>query len=582
MVRLVGLCLSFLWLPVLALAQSVSGPGSATRYEYNRYLDPVIVRYGDLAYALVEEAALSAGLARPFLEGPTSTGSMWQAAARAVSADSALNSGLMGELAALLETPRGRIDYSLAVAPSIGFNQARPAVPLTSEKPYFIHHLEMTEALERLPFLDTRFLFRNGHLALDLNPELRPASHVYWEDAGFWSNGAVLFRPGRIDPNVPYRGLASILLQDFEFRIGRDKLQLGPGRRSSQGLGYNLPWADYASARASFGPVDISWYLVRLDPRISSEEEEYLLSLQDLSEPGLEDKPSYAGLQPVEKAKHLVAGRISWRPDHWLGLALTQYHLVGGRNLQLSDANPLIIFHSHFQEGIYSVPVTLEFSVVPAKGLEFYGQYMLYDATIADEVGGDAGNAGASGWQLGLTALSTPWFDPGPGRLRLDLELNRADPWMYGKYTSWRQFTSRFIFTESFSGRYWVDFPIGFHLGPDAWELWSRLSYGKPGHWDLALETVYSVQGSIDLLGFGTANDYATKTEFSKKDAWVLVREDEAAQRTLRAGLSFQWNPAKGPALQASTALILVEGYAFQPGASRSWTETSCTVKWRL
>ena len=325
--------LVYLCTPQLVIAQPVPGSGEATGFTYNRYLDPVIVRYGDPAYTLVEEAALSAGLARPFLEGPASIGTMWQAAQYISSTNLVPNTDLLQVLSGMLVTPRGKTDYSLTFTASVGYDQALPADKLSAERPYFISNLEMDKALSIPPILDTRFLFRNGNLALDLNPELRPASHVYWEDKGFWSNGAVFYRPTEIDPNIPYRGLASVLYQNFELRLGRDKLQLGPGRRSSQGLGYNLPWADYASVKASFGPVDISWYLVRLDPRISTEEENYLTRLRDPESPktNLEDMPSYAGLQPVEKAKHLVAGRLTWRPDEWLGLALTQYHLEIGR-----------------------------------------------------------------------------------------------------------------------------------------------------------------------------------------------------------------------------------------------------------
>ncbi len=573
-----------------ALHESTGQPPGSIKLGYEPSKDPALVRQGDQSYGILEEAALSSGLSRPFLEGPASIAALWNAADMILQADPGLADSLMNDLSLLFPAPRGMVDYALSLDATGGYDQEPAATLLGTTRPYFINPQDMDRALDKPPLLDTRFLFRNGPLAIDLNPELRPASHIFWENTGYWTNGAALYLPGEIDANIPYRGIGSITLQDFEFRLGRDKLQLGPGRRSSLGIGYSLPWVDYASAKAHFGTVDISWYLIRLDPRISDDEETYILSVQSLdpATPQLEDNASYNGLQGTEKAKHLVASRLTWRPFGWLAMALTQHHLVGGRMLQLSDANPFILFHNLFQEGIYSVPATAEFSIVPTRGIEVYGQYMLYDATVADEVGGDTGNAGASAWQFGTTFLSNPWIDLGPGRLRLDMELNKADPWMYGKYIAWRQFTSRYVFVESSSGRYWADYPIGFYLGPDAWELWGCLSYGKPGSWDIKLEAAHSVRGSIDVNGFGPDNDYANKDDFVD-EGWVMVRPDEVAEKRTRMSISFDMKPGNGKApgrngLSGSlgAGLTVVDGYGFKPGAIETVFDVSIAVGWSL
>ena len=616
--RLFVLCIIFL--PQQAISQSVQSLDPPAGFTYNRFLDPVIVRHDDPAYTLVDEAALAAGLARPFLEGPASLGSLWQTARIVQDADPVGGTAVLKQLSLLFPAPHVQVEtkatFSLAggleglpepnlVMAPMQFLYSDVIVTGDAELPEFngtpsrtyLDHLRLTDLLNRDPFLDLRFLFRTGVLALDLNPELRPASNVYRSADGTWSNAAVFTQPDRIDVNVPYRGMASVLLDSFEFRLGRDKLQLGPGRRSSLGIGYNLPWADYASARANFGNFAVSWYMLRLNPVITQEEENYLLALREFPELQLEDNASYQ-LQGIERAKHLIASRLTWRPAAALAFALTQHHLVGGRQLQLSDANPLLVFHNLFQEGLYSVPVTLEFSAVPARGLELYGQYMLYDATVADEVGSGTENAGASAWQLGLTALSTPWFNAGSGRFRLDLELAKADPWIYGKYISWRQFSSRYILVEPSAGRFWADYPIGFHLGPDAWEFWSKLSYGSPPNWDLALETSFAVRGSIDLLGYGPENDYANKDLFTKEESWVLVKENQSPEKTLRTGLSLDWKPGYGkildnsatrvtkgrywPSVNLGLSLVIVDGYGFTPEDTRDWLEASLKLGWKL
>jgi hypothetical protein len=61
---------------------------------------------------------------------------------------------------------------------------------------------------------------------------------------------------------------------------------------------------------------------------------------------------------------------------------------------------------------------------------------------------------------------------------------------------------------ESYVGRFWVDYPLGFYLGPDAIDLNLYLSYGIPGVWEAQLHWNMNGQGSIDLYGWGNDNDY--------------------------------------------------------------------------
>ncbi len=555
--------------------------------EYLRAEDPAIVLAGDPAYDVVDEAYLAAGLTRPFLEGPQTIAALWRAGTLVAESTPERAGPVLETLAGLFPDPRGSVDYSARLSLSGGWYENPARQDLLYPGGYtFLDSLLLTELLERDSLLDLRLFLRAGPLAVDVNPELRPASSKYLTSGDYWTNLGPLTDINCIDVNFPYRGIASVQAGSFEFRYGRDKLQLGPGRRSSLGIGYNLPWLDYGSAQADFGPVDVSWYVIRLNPVISTAEEAYLMAIRASPELQLEQNAGYQ-LQGLERAKHLVASRYTVRPAGWLALALTQYHLVGSRMLQLSDANPFIIFHNLFQEGVYSVPATAEFSAVPLPGLELYGQYMLYDATVGDEVGSGTTNADASAWQLGLTALSTPWFDAGPGRLRLDFEFSKADPWIYGKYTSWRQFTSRYILVESYvSRRYWVDYPIGFHLGADAWEAWGRLSYGNPARSELVLETSYSVRGSVSLLGFGTATDYANKDDFIDA-GWILVRPGEAPMATFKAELSYRFRPGAGLTAGRSglfaelgAAVNMIEGYGFVPGDDQAWYEFSGMLGW--
>ena len=562
-------------------------------FSYAPSKDPVIVRVGESAYELVDEAALAVGHARPFMEGPATAGALWRSARNSSEADvSESGDYVLSTLAALLPRPRGPAEAAFIISLSGGWEGIPdPDTRETStnftapNNRAYLESVRFAELLKRDPIADLRFLFRTGPVALDLNPAIRPSSSLYRSADGFWTNAVSLVEPDRIDVNFPYRGITSLSAEPFEFRLGRDKLQLGPGRHSSLGIAYNLPWADFVSAKADVGPFSFSWYLIALNPVITKDEEAYLVSLRENPGLQLEDNSSYQ-LQGLERSKTLVASRLTWRPIPSLAIALTQHHLIGGRYPQLADFNPFIIFHNLFQEGMYSVPPTTDFSFVPVKGLELYGQGMIYDATVADEVGSDTGNAAAYGWQFGLTAISTPWFNSGPGRLRLDLEYVISDPWMYGKYISWRQFTSRYVFVEPYSGRFWVDYPIGFHLGPDAWELWGKLAYGIPAGSNISVETDYAVKGSISLLGYGEKTDYANKQDFHDTQG-VMVRDGQVPERSLKTIFVLDYKPEKysllanaGLSLSLGTTFNAVWGYNFTKGDERFWTDVSSTVRW--
>jgi hypothetical protein len=252
--------------------------------------------------------------------------------------------------------------------------------------------------------------------------------------------------------------------------------------------------------------------------------------------------------------------------------------------MQLSDFNPLLIWHNLFQEGVYGVPAMLDASVVPLKGLRLYGQYLLYDANVADEVGSGDDNAAASAYQAGLSWLWKPFPQDGEradARLRFDAEATYTDPWVYGKAYSLRQFTSRFIFVEPYYGRIWVDYPIGPSFGPDCADLDLKISFGKSEGWDLALTGGYRVSGSITLVGYGEGSDYAHQSDYHY-EGLVEVLNGQSPEKRLRIGLE-----ASSPALPLGTISIRgtaslqstwAQDYGFVPGAQRWWADASLSL----
>ena len=303
-----------------------------------------------------------------------------------------------------------------------------------------------------------------------------------------------------LDMNVPYQGGISFYADPFEFRFFRDKLQLGPGRWSSLSLNTHMPYFDYISAKLDFDHVSLSAYLVRLDPILSPRESTALMEMTAGENPDLHAR---TGLPYTDRSKHLAVHKLVLRPFPWLTLGLTELNLIGGRDPQLEDFNPLIVFHNSYNESTNIVSSTFTATLVPIRGVMLYGEFYLYDAVVGDELN-PRFKPTALAYQAGLSVLSSPFFSLGPGRLRLDGELSIVDPWVYHRWYNLRKYTSRIAYIDSYGlGRYWVDYPLGYYLGPDSFDLHVALTYERPLRWAVSL--LYNKQGlgSIDLYGWG-------------------------------------------------------------------------------
>lgn len=386
----------------------------------------------------------------------------------------------------------------------IGDNEPDDGRPLRNFIPFYD-----VLALPKLASLG--FILQVGPWALHGEAELKKTcSALLQSDVFFWSI------PENMDEldicNTSFNATINYYSPNFEVSFGRSKLHYGPGQYSTLSVSKTMPYFDYVRGRLRYEGFSLYTTVISLNPVISNMESEYL---DYLYEKNLNPEPNapFNGKIFKDRLKNYINIHFVWRPWPWLSLSFMQTNLVGGRPLDLADFNPFLIIHNNFDEGTYSCPILLAVSIVPFAGLRLSSDFLFYDAPVGDEINDPSTTPGAIALQGGFTLLSTPFFTLGPGRFRLDAEITYVDPYAYGKYYDLRKFTSRFLFLDhdAFPGRYWLDFPLGFYLGPDCLDIHAVLSYGQASDWEVSLGWQSTGKGEIDLYGYGDDTEYVSR-----------------------------------------------------------------------
>lgn len=373
-----------------------------------------------------------------------------------------------------------------------------------------MYHYPVYYETASLPsMLTAGFQFQYNGFAGYFAPTLRETSFGLAQDNDFISIPEDI---EQIDiANTPLRGIGNWYSPPFDIRIGRDKLHSGPGKYSTLTLSKTMPYFDYTRFRFFHEWFSLAVTVAALNPVISNMESVYLDYIYDHPDEHPDPNGPKNGKIFRDRYKTYIHSHLLIRPFSWLSVSIIQTNLVGGRSIDFADFNPFIIFHNNWDDGTYGVPVSVSVTVVPVKGIKVYAEYLFFDAAFGDEVGVST-NPGASALMAGFSLLSQPFFEAGPGRFRLDFEATYTDAYTWGDYYDLVKFTSRFMFLDHAAGRYWMDFPLGFYLGPDCLDLHASLAYGRPGEWELELEWQTTGQGSADLYGYGDDTDFSDAT----------------------------------------------------------------------
>ncbi|MBN2511094.1 MAG: hypothetical protein JXB03_12515 [Spirochaetales bacterium] len=418
-----------------------------------------------------------------------------------------------------------------------------------------------------------------GPFCLHYRQDIRGAYSYYAEDRDMTNIPA---SADGLDVNFPYRAYINYYSRLFEASLGRDSLHSGPGRHSLT-LNERIPYYDYLRFRIKTGMINHTTWLIRLNPVLSSGEMQYINYLYDNWEAGSFTEPN-ASWNPriFDQSKHYIVSKLGIHPQPWLHIDLSQIHLVGGRVPQLPDFNPLMVYHNLYEEGQYSVPISIAAALLPLPGLKIYGEVLIYDLEFGNELASsNSTNPNALAFQAGFSYALRPGYT-GKGTLRFDAEWNYAMPWVYAEESSYRNMSSRMVFTDPYRGRKWVDFPLGFHRGPDSFEQYCAVTF-RETTWDLGLSWTFSGKGSVYLEEYGTASPVARKDEYKQKG---LLTERDGERICYEHDLRLSGNvimalPAGELSLRAELGLHAARNLNHVPGYDKLYPVGTVEIGYR-
>lgn len=252
-----------------------------------------------------------------------------------------------------------------------------------------------------------------------------------------------------IDTNFPFKGYLCWENDYFGFKLARDKIDLGPGYWSSVELNKQNPYWDYLSFFYESGAFRLNEYIIRLDPIITTAEQDS------------QDLVGYS-----ERAKNIVLHEFQWSLGNSLVLGIGELIMIGGRSLQLSDINPMLVFHNFYGEdwGNVAAFINLRWQLNPR--LSSYLDIVIDDLVAPVESSNPNTAPAAGGALIGLQADFTT---AGERRFFWVVEGSYVTPTFGTRSLSLQTFYARRMYIDNTVGgrRVYVDYPVAHYLGND-------------------------------------------------------------------------------------------------------------------
>jgi len=318
--------------------------------------------------------------------------------------------------------------------------------------------------------------------------------------------------------SFPSFGYAAYATKEFQASIGRYKLSWGPMRNgltiSNASNYYDNFSSSFVTPMGKYGNFSYTFNMISVIPLLSGSEWERQRKVSassphywDLNQDQVYDEPS----------KLIVGHRFDIKLSKRLRIGVGEINVVGGKHPDLTDFNPFIVFHNTYGEGFSNVMMSLDFSLVPFKGFQIYGEFTMDDYSAPTEAGA-RGKPSAMAYGLGaeyfLESLS--------GMFRISAEAYHTDTWMYNRWQPLLKITNRTITKSELPGaRDANEYPLGFKYGPDL-NAFSLLLEWLGSAISASVEFEHFVQGEVTLdtpyLNMNEPSD--EPGEFTDPESW--------------------------------------------------------------
>lgn len=375
-------------------------------------------------------------------------------------------------------------------------------------------------AYEQLPGMLTLTL----HGSLDSSIEVQSVLPLRRDFEAWHSDPAgssLFYTPNELDINLPKEGWFRWNNRLGFVQVGRFKPDLGPSPNAVI-WGNGAPFQDAILWNLDFGMASLDWMMVSLNPSLTGTPDtlgsdgpgpavwsKAACRSDSVSETWIQSHcgtPNQRNRVFDDPHKTQFLHRIRWDAS-WGWFALVEQALIGGKAPVLRDFNPYMIWHDNFGDGYTKSSTSAELGITPFRGTRMYWQADFED--IASPVGETDGETAPTTMGL-LAGWRQDWKADSSLAIWSRIDAVYTDPTFNNHRLPLLKMTSRRIYRSnyrpqgdkdsqgnpSFADTYIVDYPLGYHRGADALDLWFNFGVNsKIRHVGAELEIAWLRQG---------------------------------------------------------------------------------------
>lgn len=353
-----------------------------------------------------------------------------------------------------------------------------------------------------------------------------------------------------LDTTFPFRGGVRFASERFGLSFGRGRLTVGNGKWSSMTLNGQAPYFDHLQAYYDIGFFRATETVISLNP--------YLVTAEERSR---QDQESFFhNWDPTafrERVKTVTIHELSFNLGR-LTAGIGELIVIGGRSLQLADANPFLVYHNLYGEDWGNVIAFLNLKYTPAEGVSVYTDLAVDDLTAPTETEAADAPPPAFGALLGAAWRT----EPTPGAyVETTLEAAYVSPTFAFRDKPLQGPYARIMYLDNTVGgkRVWVDYPLCYYLGNDLVDGRLYTEFGLPA------------RGSGRFEGFAGYHFLAKGEEtlhgrFSDEGSGIhtglLPRGTVEFTHGLEAGLTFTLSNRLSAGISGSLEFVSNSGHA--------------------